>query len=280
MIKLAKPQITEEMKKAAQEVLESGVFVNGPRTERFEKEFAKYCGVGHAVGVGSGTDALHLAVLALGIGKGDEVIVPANTFVSTAFAVKHAGAKVVYADVDETYNIAPSDIEKKITEKTKAIMPVHMYGQACDMGEIMEIAQENKLRVIEDACQAHGAEYKGKKTGSIGDIGCFSFYPSKNMTVAGEGGMATTNDKGIAEKIRELSNYGQAKKNLHTSMGYNSRLSEISAAIGLEQLKRLDGWNKRRREIAKEYGKRLEGIVETPIEKNDHVYHLYVIRAE
>ncbi len=280
MIPLAKPVISEEAKRAVEKVIESGVFVNGPCTERFEKQFAKYCGTRYAIGVSSGTDALHLTLESLGIGKGDEVIVPANTFISTAFAVRYTGAKVVYADIDERYNIEPKEIKEKINEKTKAVIPVHMYGQACDMDEIKEIAQEKGIWIIEDSCQAHGAEYKGKKTGSLGDLGCFSFYPSKNMTVAGDGGMITTDETEHAERIRELGNYGQAEKNLHERIGYNSRLGEIASAIGIEQLKHLDEWNRKRREIAKEYGRRLEGMVETPIETNGHVYHLYVIRAK
>ena len=279
MIPLAKPIITEEMKRAVRRVLDSGRFVEGTETEKFEEKFAKYCGVDFGIGVSSGTSALYLSLLACGVKSGDEVIVPANTFVSVAFAISRLKARPIFVDVDETYNIDPELIAEKISERTRAIIPTHLYGQACDMKEIGEIASRYDLKIVEDACQAHGAAYGGGKVGSLGDVGCFSFYPSKNMTVAGDGGMVVTNREEIAERIRSLRNYGQTEKNVHTCMGYNSRLSEISAAIGIEQLKHLDEWNEKRKKNAKEYTSRLKGLVETPVEKNDHVYHLYVIRT-
>lgn len=279
IIPFAKPIVTESMKKAVQCVLESGSFVLGDNVKKFEKEFAEYCGVRYGVGVGSGTSALHLALIAAGIKGGDEVMTAPNTFVATAFAISYIGARPIFVDVDETYTINPDLIEQKITDRTKAIIPVHLYGHPCQMDVINEIAEKHGLRVIEDACQAHGAEFKDKKCGRLGDMACFSFYPSKNMTVCGDGGVIVTNDKVFYEKLKFLRNYGQGGRNVHSLIGYNSRLSEISAAIAREQLKYLDTWNEARRNHAKLYTKLLEKVVKTPVEKlGNHVYHLYVIR--
>jgi len=223
-----------------------------------------------------------LAVKALGIGRGDEVVTVSHTFISTVDAVARNGAKPVFVDIDpETYTIDVNQVEKKITEKTKAIIPVHLYGHPADMDPIMEIAEKYGLYVIEDACQAHGAEYKGRKVGSIGHVGCFSFYPVKNLGAYGDAGMVVTNDKELATKLKMLRNYGSPKKYYHDLVGVNSRLDEIQAAVLRVKLKYLDKWNERRRKIAKLYNELLEDTeIITPIEKEwvKHVYHLYVIR--
>ena len=263
----------------------SGWFILGNEVEQFEKEFADYCNAKYAVGVASGSDALALSLQALGIGSGDEVITVPNTFIATVDAIFRNGAKPVFVDIDpETYNIDVSNIEEKITDKTKAIIPVHLYGQSADMDPIIKIAKEYDLKIIEDACQAHGAEYKGKKVGSIGEVGCFSFYPAKNLGCYGDGGMMVTNDMGLSEKIKMLRNYGQSKKYYHDFIGYNSRLDELQAAVLRVKLKYLDKWNDLRRAHAKIYNELLEHVsgTEIPIEKDyaKHVYHLYVIRCK
>lgn len=277
--------IKDEINIKINEVLQNTHFILGENVEAFEKEFANYCGVKYGVGVASGSDALALSLKAFRISKGDEVITVPNTFIATVDAISRNGAKPVFVNVDpETYNIDVNKIEEKITDNTKAIIPVHLYGQPVDMVQIVKIAREYDLRIIEDACQAHGAEYKGKKVGSLGDIGCFSFYPSKNLGTYGDGGMVVTNDGKIAEEIKMLRNYGQSKKYYHDCIGYNSRLDEIQAAILRVKLKYLDGWNDKRRKHAKLYNELLENVsgIETPIEKDyvKHVYHLYVIRCK
>ena len=275
-------EIKEEINQAIQRVLESGWFILGKELEAFEKEFAKYIGVKHVIGVNSGSDALYLSVKALGIGKGDEVITVSHTFISTVDAITRNGAKPVFVDIDpETYTMDVSQIEKKITERTKAIIPVHLYGHPADMDPIMEIAEEYGLYIIEDASQAHGAEYKGRKVGSIGHVACFSFYPTKNLGAYGDGGAIVTNDDELAENLRMLRNYGSSKKYYHDFVGVNSRLDEIQAAVLRVKLGHLDEWNEKRRKIAKLYNELLEDSdVITPIEKEwaKHVYHLYVIR--
>ena len=275
-------EIKGEINNVIQRVLERQWFILGEELERFEKEFAKYIGVKHAIGVNSGSDALYLAIKALSIGKGSEVITVSHTFISTVDAIIRNGAKPVFVDIDpETYTIDVNQIEKKITKGTKAIIPVHLYGHPADMDPIMEIAEKYGLYVIEDACQAHGAEYKGRKAGSIGYIGCFSFYPVKNLGAYGDAGMVVTNNEELAEKLRMLRNYGSPKKYHHDYTGVNSRLDEIQAAILRVKLRHLDEWNEKRRKIAKLYNELLEDSdVITPIEKEwaKHVYHLYVIR--
>ena len=275
-------EISNHIKEAIGRVLESGWFIFGEELEGFEKEFSKYIGAKYGVGVSSGSDALFLAVKALGIGEGDEVITVSHTFISTVDAVVRNGAEPVFVDVDpDTYCIDVSKIERAITDKTKAILPVHLYGHPANMDPIMEIAQRHKLCVIEDACQAHGAEYKGKKVGSIGAVGCFSFYPVKNLGAYGDGGIVVTSDEELAEKLRMSRNYGQPKKYYHDFVGVNSRLDEIQAAILRVKLKYLDEWNERRRKTAKLYNKFFEDSdVVAPAEKEyaRHVYHLYVIR--
>ncbi|AEA46579.1 DegT/DnrJ/EryC1/StrS family aminotransferase [Archaeoglobus veneficus] len=275
-------EIKEEIDQAIQRVLERGWFILGEELEAFEKEFSSYIGAKYGIGVNSGSDALYLGVKALGIGKGDEVITVSHTFISTVDAIVRNGAKPVFVDIDpETYTIDVSQIEKKITERTKAILPVHLYGHPADMGSIMEIGEKYSLFVIEDACQAHGAEYNGKKVGSIGDIGCFSFYPTKNLGAYGDGGIVVTNDDELANKLRTLRNYGSSKKYYHEFVGVNSRLDEIQAAILRVKLKYLEEWNEKRRNIARLYNEFLESSdLVTPTEKEyaKHVYHLYVIR--
>jgi dTDP-4-amino-4,6-dideoxygalactose transaminase len=273
--------IRNDIHSAMENVLSNGRFVLGEESYLFEKEFARYCGVDHCIGVGSGTDALHLSLRALEIGPGDEVITAANTFIATAFAISYTGAKPVFTDVKRTdYNIDVDLIEDSITQRTKAIIPVHLYGQPADMDGIMLLAKKYNLRVIEDACQAHGAQYKGLRVGSIGDIGCFSFYPGKNLGAYGDGGAIITNDAGLAEKIRMLRQYGERVKYVHPILGYNSRLDTLQAAVLLTKLRYLDQWNEKRRNVAEVYRDRLSDTdVTVPVEKSEvrHVYHLFVI---
>lgn len=256
----------------------------GENVYQLEREFADYCGVRFAVGVGSGTDALHLSLRAVGVGHGDEVITVANTFIATAEAIVQAGARPVFVDIDaETYTMDPTKVEAAITERTKAIIPVHLYGHPADMDRIMAIARKHGLRVIEDACQAHGAEYKGLKVGTIGDAGAFSFYCSKNLGAYGEGGMMVTKDRDIATRVQMLRDHGQSSKYQHVVMGTNSRLDELQSAILRVKLRHLDKWNTMRRALAAEYNRQLFGIEEIvpPTERAyaEHVYHLYVIRT-
>ena len=274
--------VGEQVSQAIQKVLESGWYVLGQENEQFEKEFAKYIGAKFGVGLNSGSDALYLAVKALGISAGDEVITVSHTMISTVDAITRNGARPIFADIEpETYIIDVSKIEAKITDKTRAIIPVHLYGHAAEMGAIMEIADKNNLYVIEDACQAHGAEYKHAKVGGIGHVGCFSFYPTKNLGAYGDGGMVVTNDEELANKLKKMRNYGQSKKYYHDFVGVNSRLDEVQAAILRIKLRYLDDWNERRRNLAKLYSDLLKNTeVITPIEKEyaKHVYHLYVVR--
>lgn len=275
--------IKSDVDAAINKVIENTDFVLGDDVEKFEKEFASYCNAKYGVGVGSGTDALHLALLANGIGKGDEVITAANTFIATALAISFTGAKPVMVDVNErNFNIDTKKIEEKITGKTKAIIPVHLYGQSADIGPVLELAKKHNLRVISDACQAHGAGYKGKNIGGYGDAACFSFYPGKNLGCYGDGGMVVTNDKTAAEKLVMLRNYGQKVKYQHLIKGFNSRLDTIQAAVLRVKLKKLDEWNKARRENAKKYNELLGNRVITPVEEDyaKHIYHLYVIRVK
>jgi dTDP-4-amino-4,6-dideoxygalactose transaminase len=279
MIHMAKPQMGEEEKQAVLEVLDSGMIAQGPRTKAFEEEFAKMCSVQFAIATSSGTTALHLALLAHGIGEGDEVITSAFTFIASANSVLFTGAKPVFVDIDpKTFNMDPSKIEAAITKKTKAILPVHLYGLACDMEPIMKIAEKHGLIVIEDACQSHGAEYKGKKVGSFG-TGTFSLYPTKNMTSA-EGGMITTNDTNIDEKCRVLRQHGMRVRYYHDELGYNFRMTDIHAAIGLAQLKKLEKFNIQRQSNAQFLSANLKGV-QTPFipEGQTHVFHQYTIRV-
>lgn len=245
-----------------------------------------YCGVKYAVSTNSGTDALHISLIALSVGRQDQVITTSFSFIATANAILHAGATPIFADIDaKTCNVDSDQIRKRITQHVKAIIPVHLYGYPCDMKQIMEIAERYKVRVLEDACQAHGAEYRGLKVGAIGDVGCFSFYPSKNMTVCGDGGMVVTSNEEIAEMIRELRDCGRKEKYVHDVVGYTARLNTVNAAIGRIQLKKLDGWNEKRRRNADFYNKLLSDLDEIvlPPAGNSYVkpvYHLYVIRVK
>jgi len=281
-LKMEYAEIGEEIHNAIQRTLENQWFILGEELEKFEKEFSNYIGAKYGVGVNSGSDALYLAIKTLGIGEGDEVITVSHTFISTVDAIVRNGAKPVFVDIDpETYTIDVTQIEKKITERTKAIIPVHLYGHPADMDPITEIANDYDIKIIEDACQAHGAEYKGKKVGSIGDVGCFSFYPVKNLGAYGDGGMIVTNNEELADKLRMLRNYGSPKKYYNDFVGVNSRLDEIQAAILRVKLKYLDNWNEKRKKIAKLYNELLENSdIIIPVEKKwaEHVYHLYVIR--
>jgi dTDP-4-amino-4,6-dideoxygalactose transaminase len=272
-----------EIDSAIARVFESSQFILGAETEAFEEEFAAYCGVGHAMGVNSGTSALHLALLAAGIGPGDEVITVPFTFFATVATIGYVGATPVYVDVDPgTCNMDVRQIEAAITERTRAILPVHLYGQPVDLDPVIEIARRHKLVVIEDAAQAHGAEYRGKRVGSIGDMGCFSFYPTKNLGAAGEGGLVTTNNPEYARTIRSLRNWGEERRYYPVLKGYNYRLSGIQAAILRVKLKRLERWIETRRKLATEYDRLLEDSgVKRPAVLADvrHVYCLYTIQA-
>jgi dTDP-4-amino-4,6-dideoxygalactose transaminase len=279
MINMAKPQIAEEEKNAVMEVLDSGMIAQGPRVKAFEEAFAVMCGTKHAIATTSGTSALHVAMLAHGIGEADEVITSAFTFIASANSILFVGAKPVFVDINlDTFNLDASKIEKAITKKTKAILPIHLYGLSCDMDPILKIAEKHGLVVIEDACQSHGAEYKGRKVGSFG-TGTFSFYPTKNMT-SGEGGMITTNDPVIDEKCRVIRQHGMRKRYYHDELGFNFRMTDIHAAIGLEQLKKLERFNKIRQANAKFLSNNLTGVV-IPTVPDDckHVYHQYTIRV-
>jgi len=274
--------VQAEVNEAIAGVFDCGSFILGENVRAFEAEFADYCGVDFAVGVASGTDALQLALRACGVGQGDEVITVANTAFATAIAVSWSGARPVFVDVDEMYTIDVAKIEEKITARTKAIVPVHLYGRPVDMDMMVKIARKHNLMIVEDACQAHGAEYQGKKVGSFGDVGCYSFYPTKNLGAYGDGGIAVTNNEEIARGLRLLRNYGQVARFNHTSKGYNSRLDEIQAAILRVKLKKLDNWNDRRRQHAALYDSLLKEsqVVTPPVRRGvKHVYHLYVIRT-
>ncbi len=306
--------IKEESDKNVLEVLSSAQYIMGENVREFEKEISEYLGVKHSISVGNGTDALIIALKALGIGKGDEVITTPFTFFATAESISYVGATPVFVDVDiDTYNIDPAKIEEKITEKTKAIMPVHIFGQPCDMDSINEMAKKYNLKVIEDACQAIGSEYKGKKTGTLSDIACFSFFPTKNLGCAGDGGMIVTDDEELATICRALRTHGSGAngqkayniinnieeeteedkgtdntvynplKYYNYLIGQNSRLDEIQAAILRVKLRKLDKWNDARRENARFYNAQLKDTeLVTPFEATDvkHVYHLYILQSE
>lgn len=273
----------EELDAAYHRVMASGWYVLGDEVEAFEAEFAAYCETKRCVGVANGLDALHLIVRALGIGPGDEVIVPANTYIASWLAVTHAGATPVPVEpVESSYNIDPLRIERAITPRTKAIMAVHLYGQPADMDPINAVARKHGLKVIEDCAQAHGARYKGHKVGGLGDAAGFSFYPGKNLGAIGDGGAVTTNDPELAERIQVLRNYGSKVKYQNRVIGYNSRLDELQAALLRVKLTKLDEWNDRRREVAALYLRELSGLkqlVLPPVpEWAEPVWHLFVVR--
>ena len=275
--------IKVEIAEAIDSVLESGNFILGPQVEAFEREFAAYCDSRYAVGVDSGTSALHLALLAAEVGPGDEVITTAFTFVATVAAIEYTGARAVLVDVDPaTLTIDPARIAAAVTSRTKALLPVHLYGQVADMDPIMSIASAHGLTVIEDAAQAHGAEYKGMRAGSIGDLACFSFYPGKNLGAFGDGGAVTTGNDDHARKLRLLRDWGAERKYTHVVKAFNFRLDEIQAAILRVKLRRLEEWTERRRLHARSYSSLLSGAsVGLPHEApaSRHVYHIYAIRT-
>jgi len=274
--------IENDLKKEFDGILSSMYLFLGKNVQEFEKNFAEFCQTKHAVGVGSGTDALILALKACGVGCGDEVITVSHTFIATAEAICHVGATPVFVDIKEDSFLIDTDkIEEAITEKTKAIIPVHLYGQIADMDPIMEIAEKHNLKVVEDACQAHGATYKGKKAGSIGDVGCFSFYFSKNLGAFGEGGGVTTQDKSIANAVRQLRDHGSSAKYVHDVMGYNSRIDEMQAAVLRFKLALLEKNNESRASSAEHYTKLIKGpLCPVILQDRTHVFHLYVIRTK
>lgn len=277
-------EVEKELKEKFEKVLEKNWFIQGEECEKFEEEYAEYCGVKYCVGCGNGLDALFLVLKAYGIGAGDEVIVPSNTYIATALAVSYTGAIPVFVEPKlDTYNIDSEKIEEKITEKTKAIIAVHLYGMPADMKQIQEIADRHNLFVLEDAAQAHGALYYGKRTGSLGDAAGFSFYPGKNLGALGDAGAVVTNDKELAEEVRALGNYGSDYKYHHIYQGHNSRMDELQAAFLRIKLKHLDRWNENRREIARIYmnGIKNEKIIlpKEELDKNP-VYHIFAVRCK
>jgi len=281
VISMNNVHIDDESMQAVLDVLKSGQLAQGPKVEEFEKAFADYIGTNYAIAVNSGTAAIHVGLLAAGIAEGDEVITTPFSFISTANCCLFCGAVPVFVDINkETFDIAPHLIEKKISPKTKAIIIVHLYGQPCDMDEILEICKKHDLVLIEDACQAHGAEYNGQKVGSFG-IGCFSFYPTKNMTT-GEGGMITTNDEDIARKARMIRHHGQSQRYVNDLLGYNFRMTDIAAALGICQLKNLDAANAKRiinASYLSRHISQIEGIIPPYIALNrKHVFHQYTIQ--
>jgi dTDP-4-amino-4,6-dideoxygalactose transaminase len=273
--------IQDEIRDAFQRVLDTCHFASGPFVETFEREFARYCGVRHCVCVNSGTSALHLAVLACGVGPGDEVITVPFTFIATAWAISYVGAKPIFVDIEpESYTIDVSQVERAITPRTRAILPVHLYGQMADMTPLKQICERHNLALIEDAAQAHGAEYFGQRAGSIGRVGCFSFYPTKNLGAVGEGGAITTDDDAIAERARALRDHAQTTKYKHEELGFNYRMDGLQAAVLTVKLKYLDRWNSARRDLAARYNSLLSDTpLALPMEANGrrHVWHLYVV---
>jgi len=281
-LKAPHKELRDEMRDAFERVLDSGWYILGAEVNLFEREFAEYCQSDHCVGVGNGLEALHLILRAYGIGEGDEVIVPSNTYIATWLAASYAGATPIPVEPDErTYNLDPSRLESAITPRTKAIIAVHLYGQPADMDSINAIARRHDIKVIEDAAQAHGARYKGRRVGSLGDAAGFSFYPGKNLGAIGDGGAVTTNDAVLAEKVRVLCNYGSRVKYHNEVKGFNSRLDELQAAFLRTKLAKLDEWNERRKSVADRYLKQLDKLglaLPHVTEWADPVWHLFVVR--
>ena len=275
--------IKAEVDAAIARVLENTAFIMGVEVAAFEKAFAEYLGARFCIGVNNGTAALHLALMACGIGRDDEVIVPSFTFFATAEAVSALGATPVFVDIDPiSYTITASAIEKAITPRTRAIIPVHLYGQPADLDPILALAEQHKLQIIEDAAQAHGAEYKGRRVGSLGQMGCFSFYPSKNLGAYGEGGAIVTNDENLAARLRLLRDHGSTSKYAHASVGYNFRMEEIQAAVLNVKLPHLDNWNNQRRAHAAAYNERLKDsglVLPSEMDYARHVYHVYAVQS-
>lgn len=278
-------EIRKELDCAYAKVMDSNYFIQGSECAKFEEEFAEYIGSKYCIGVANGLDAIYLILRAMGIGAGDEVIVPSNTYIATALAVSYAGATPVFVEPEiKTYNIDVTKIEEKITDRTKAIIPVHLQGRAADMDAVNAIAQKYGLKVIEDSAQAHGAKYKGTKIGTLSDAAAFSFYPGKNLGALGDGGCVTTNNKELADKIRAIGNYGSTEKYHHVYMGCNSRLDEMQAAFLRVKLTQLDKWNKARQDIAARYLAEIKNpLISLPLATSaeyEHVYHVFVVRCE
>lgn len=276
--------IKHELDSATSAALASAHYILGPQGAAFEEEFAAFCGTRETVGVGSGTEALHLALLAAGVGREDEVITVANSAIFTALAISFTGARPVFVDIDPvTYTMDPARIEERLSPRTRAILPVHLYGHPADLNPILHLAEQHNLVVIEDCAQAVGAEYGGRRVGALGRMGCFSFYPTKNLGACGDGGAVITDDPELARRLRLLRNGGQTERYHHLIKGFNSRLDEMQAAILRVKLRYLDAWTERRRQLAAEYNRLLQGCpVALPIEAeaSKHVYHLYVIRSD
>jgi len=275
-------ELKEELDAACRRVMDSGWYILGEEVEQFEQEFAAYCGTQHCVGVGSGLDALHLSLRAMGVGPGDEVIVPSNTYIATWLAVSQCGATPIPVEPDErTYNIDPALIESAVTSRTRVILPVHLYGQPADLGPILAIARKHGLKVLEDAAQAHGARYQGRRIGAHGDVVAWSFYPGKNLGALGDAGAVTTNDADMADRIRALRNYGSRHKYRNEVKGFNSRLDPLQAALLRVKLRHLDDWNDRRKALAVQY---LEGLEDSGLtlplvpDWADPAWHLFVVR--
>ena len=275
--------IKKEVDAAIANILDTNAFIMGKPVETFEGAFGEFLNVKHCISVSNGTSAIYLALQGLGVGEGDEVIVPSHTFIGSVEPITMLGASPIFVDIIEGgYTLDPEDVKKKITDKTKAIIPVHLYGQACDMDAIMEIAEEHKLHVIEDACQAHGAEFNGKNVGTIGDAGCFSFYPAKNLGCYGDGGMVVTNNEDLAEKMAMVRDHGREKgqKYTHAVEGFNFRMDALQAAVLSVKLGKLANWNEQRKNHARLYTKLLDGVVGTPEDNGEGVFHLYVIQHD
>ena len=283
-LRLHHEPIRAELRAAIEEVIDSSAFAGGKYVEQFERDFAEFCGAPHASGVGNGTDALWFSLLGLGVGSGDEVITVPSTFMATAEAISYCGARPVFVDIDEgTYTMNPALLERAITKRTRAIVPVHLFGQMADMDPIMEIARKHGLPVVEDACQAHGAEYKGRKAGTIGDAGCFSFYPGKNLGALGEAGAVVTGNRELKQTVDTLRDHGQAKKYHHSMVGWNGRMDGIQAAALRIKLRHLTAYNGGRVQRASEYSERLAGIPGLTLPSvapgRTHVFHVYAVRT-
>src|ERR1041385_3941921 len=283
-LRLQHESMRAELRAAIEEVIDASAFAGGSYVERFEQEFADFCRVNFTSGVGSGTEALWFALLALDVGPGDEVITVPTTFMATAEAISYCGARPVFVDIDEaTYTMDVTQLEQAIAPRTRAIVPVHLFGQMADMDPILEIARKHSLSVVEDACQAHGARYKGGMAGSLGDVGCFSFYPGKNLGALGEAGAAITNSNELKQRIDALRNHGQRQKYHHAVVGWNGRMDGIQAAVLSLKLRRLEKDNEMRRRRAQQYAELLSGIDEIVLPKigsdRSHVFHIYAIRV-
>ncbi len=280
MIPIAKPLVGDEEQREVARVLASGLLAQGPEVKAFEREFAAFCGTRHALATTNGTTALHLALLAAGVGSGDEVITTPFSFFSSASSIRMAGAKPVFVDLEvDGYTIDPGAVTAAITPRTKAVMPVHLYGELCDMAALREACDAAQVPIIEDACQAHGADAGNGRAGSHGLAGCFSFYPTKNMTT-GEGGMVTTNDDAVANAVAQLRAHGEGERYEHLQLGFNYRMTDIAAAIGRVQLRKLDGYNTARRANAQRYSAELADCVQVPGARRGHVFHQYTIQSD